>query len=508
MSLCSACYLTASTALILGLNASPATAQTQPNILVFVLDDFGNSKVSSYATDYTGYAGAATYLPETRTMDELAASGLRFSRAWASPNCSPTRGSLQTGRQPYVHGLGSPLPPGGPTPQNPELDTNAHQMLADSFAAAGYATGYFGKWHLGVTDETGTSTLPTGPFTDRPHPALAGWSRFFGTIDGDVDSYKSWDRFRWDDALSPPAGDVIVETTHATTKTAQAARAWITAQPGPFLAIVSFHAPHSTAGTWAYSEVDRSMIRSPGILDCVDGNVVCFEELATYAALVEHADIQIQRTLEAMDPEVLANTLIFVLGDNGTPADVQEGDFAATAGRGKGTAYETGLRIPLIVADGNTFLNGSAGAITFPGTVIRAAVHVVDVYQTLHQYALGYNVVPSEGTDFTDCFTTNDLYCNRTVRQYGYGETFERDATGIPNAGEAGVRYGHDKMVARFAPGDTCIDVWFYDTFADPFEVNDLGWAVGNARRQRLEDYFEAQHAAVTSWATGLGFCP
>ena len=79
-----------------GLSSSPALAQTQPNILVFDLDDFGNSKVSSYAADYAGYAAAASYLPETRTIDELAAAGLRFSRAWASPaGAAPRSAALE-----------------------------------------------------------------------------------------------------------------------------------------------------------------------------------------------------------------------------------------------------------------------------------------------------------------------------------------------------------------------------------------------------------------------------
>lgn len=493
-------------ALTAALSPNLSAAQTQPNILIFVLDDFGNSKVSGYATDYAGYAAAATYLPETRTIDELAAAGLRFSRAWASPNCSPTRGSLQTGRQPYVHGIGSPLPPGGPTLQSPELDTNAHQMLADSFLAAGYATGYFGKWHLGVTDEAGITTPPPAAFTVRPHPALAGWERFVGTIDGDVDDYFDWGLVRWDEATL--SGLSMNEVTHATTKTARAARNWIEQQEGPFLAFVSFHAPHSTNGTWDYDEVDPSMIRSPDILNCVNTPGLCDEERAAYAALVEHADIQIERTLAAMDPEVLANTLIFVLGDNGTPAAVQEGAFNV-AGRSKGTAYETGIRIPLIVAHGNTYLNGGPGAITYPGTVIRAGVHVVDVYQTLHQYALGYNVVPSEGSDFTDCFSSNDLYCGRTPARYGYSETFQRDNTGAFTEGEAGVRYGHEKMVARWELGDTCVAAEFYDTFADPFETTQLSWPLGDVRGDRLRDYFEAQHATLNpgSWAYGLQVC-
>lgn len=482
-----------------------AAAQTQPNVLIFLLDDAGNSKISAYAADYTGYAAAADYLPNTETIDALAASGLRFSRAWATPYCSPTRASLQTGRQPYVHDVGYPVPV-----NTPELDPTAHQMLADSFTDAGYDTGYFGKWHLGVTDENGVAGPPTvSPYYVPPHPALAGWNRFFGNLDGDLDHYENWDRLGW--VGGDQTGYVGVEATHATTRISQVALSWINGRTDPFLAMVAFNAPHSAGvGGWTYGEADPLMVRTPAYADCINGVTVCNQSKATYAALVEHVDLQIEQILVGMDPDVLANTLIVVMGDNGTPQSVQEGDFAATANRGKGTAYETGIRAPLIVAHGNTYLNGGVGAISYPGTVIRAGVHVTDVYQTLHEYALGYNVAPSEGADFTDCFTSNDLYCGRTPRQFGYTETFQRDASGDPLMAKVGIRYGHDKMVAVYDTVNDCMDAEFYDTFADQFEVTPLTWPVGNVRGDRLRNHFTTIHASAVlgSWGQGLAFCP
>lgn len=57
------------------------------NVLLIVPDDLGVDKVSSYAQDYAVPAGV--HLPDTAAVDALAASGLRFSAAWAAPACSP-----------------------------------------------------------------------------------------------------------------------------------------------------------------------------------------------------------------------------------------------------------------------------------------------------------------------------------------------------------------------------------------------------------------------------------
>src|SRR5262249_29154201 len=88
----------------LAIATSPAYAK---NFLVIVLDDVGVDKVSSYAADYPSYAPA--FLPNTQAIDSLTAAGLRFTRAWATPLCSPTRASFQTGRYPFQHGVGTAL---------------------------------------------------------------------------------------------------------------------------------------------------------------------------------------------------------------------------------------------------------------------------------------------------------------------------------------------------------------------------------------------------------------
>ena len=85
----------------------------------------------------------------------MAASGLRFERFYAgAPVCSPTRGSCLTGRHPYRYGIGG---------------ANAGHMrkqeitLAEALKTQGYATGHFGKWHLGTLTKTVVESNRGGP---------------------------------------------------------------------------------------------------------------------------------------------------------------------------------------------------------------------------------------------------------------------------------------------------------------------------------------------------------
>src|SRR4029079_10302436 len=129
-----------------------APAARAKNYLLIVMDDVAVDKVGSYAGDFPGYA--PSFLPNTQTIDSLAAAGLRFTRAWASPLCSPTRASSRTGQQPFRHGIGTAL---GDSAAG--LDSSITPMLAKSFAST-HATGLFGKYHIGTKDAHDVPGVP------------------------------------------------------------------------------------------------------------------------------------------------------------------------------------------------------------------------------------------------------------------------------------------------------------------------------------------------------------
>ena len=480
--------------------AAAAPGASAKNYLLFIADDLGRDKIRAYEADFPGYAAAAQWLPQTNTLDSLASQGLRFARAWANPLCSPTRASLQAGLHPHREGM--ILSPLGESDAGLDPGFFTTPMLAESFSSHGYATGYFGKWHIGTEDETGATGTPAAAFTDEPHPSRLGWDRFYGALGGVIGNYTDWTRVGW---LSRGDGFVANETEHATTRTAEVALNWINSRAAgtPWLAIVAFHAPHSrgTGNSWNETDVDLTKIRSAS-LSCLDPDLdpatppTCSDvSRAGYQALVEHIDIEIENILLGMDPAVLDDTIIMFAGDNGTPAPASEWDFVAEAGRGKGTAYETGVGVPLIIADGATWRTGAAGAIAAPNRRAFAAVTLTDIYQTLHNHAFGLSVagdVAEDSISFIDCFTEDDDFCNFPGRRFGYAES----------NGWAAVHFGYEKMVADRM--GNCMSATYYRTDDEPLELVE-----GSVNEQRLQDHFTDIHDAVpTSWGNGLGFCP
>ena len=141
--------------------APTRTAAPRPNIVLVMTDDQGWGDL--------GLRGHPRLL--TPHLDDIAAGGVLFERFYASsPVCSPTRASVLTGRHPFRMGIrGANV---GHLPQQ-------EHTLAELLGAAGYATGHFGKWHLG--------TLTTEePDSNRGGPAGAEhysppWEHGFGT---------------------------------------------------------------------------------------------------------------------------------------------------------------------------------------------------------------------------------------------------------------------------------------------------------------------------------------
>jgi arylsulfatase A-like enzyme len=115
------------------------SAQDRPNFILCMGDDHG--------WDEVGYNGHPHL--KTPVLDDMAAAGLRLDRLYAAhPNCSPTRGSIITGRHPNRYGTFAPN-----WSIRPE-EVSIAQLLGQ----AGYACGHFGKWHLGpVKAESPTS---------------------------------------------------------------------------------------------------------------------------------------------------------------------------------------------------------------------------------------------------------------------------------------------------------------------------------------------------------------
>lgn len=143
---------------------------SQPNIVLVVADDLGYGDLGCYGSEVN----------ETPHIDALAASGLRFTDFHsAGAMCSPTRASLMTGLYPQRFGYLFDGALSGTTQRHLGLPLDA-VTIAEKLRESGYATGCFGKWHLGYE----------APFL----PTRQGFDIFRGLVSGDGDYHTQIDR--------------------------------------------------------------------------------------------------------------------------------------------------------------------------------------------------------------------------------------------------------------------------------------------------------------------------
>ena len=137
------------------LNAAHAQQQARPNILVIFGDDIGQTNISAYAHGVVGY--------KTPNIDRIAREGMMFTDYYAENSCTAGRSSFITGQTPKRTGLSKVGIPGAP------VGLQARDItIAQALKPLGYATGQFGKNHLGDRNEY----LPT----------VHGFDEFFGNL--------------------------------------------------------------------------------------------------------------------------------------------------------------------------------------------------------------------------------------------------------------------------------------------------------------------------------------
>ncbi|MCM2375216.1 sulfatase [Aporhodopirellula aestuarii] len=356
--------------------SSTAQAESPPNVVFILADDLGWSDTTLFGT---------TSFYKTPNVERLASRGMTFTRAYsASPLCSPTRASVLTGLSPARHGITSPnchLPQvtlaatatrTGPANQKctipssvSRLDTD-YYTLAEMFRGNGYATGHFGKWHLGSEPY---SPLEHGFEVDVPHhpgPGPAG-------------SYVAPWMFK--DFDHDP--DILDE--HLEDRMAKEAVAFMQRhRDKPFFLnywMFSVHAPF---------DAKRSLIDK--YQKQVDENDP--QRSPTYAAMVESMDDAVGTLLDTLDRLGIAdNTIIVFASDNGGNMYNEVDGTSATSNfplrGGKATMYEGGVRGPAIVVDPGHVKAGSRS-----DEVIQSC----DFYPTLLE-RLDINPQPNQSFD-------------------------------------------------------------------------------------------------------------
>ncbi len=286
-----------------------------PNVLILVADDIGVDKIGVYAPPGSP--------PPTPNIDKLAAQGVRFTRAYAQPTCSPARAALLTGRDARSTGMGWAIRADNDDGGLPLEELTLPELLQHATNNQ-YASIAVGKWHLTNRGEGG-----------RIGPLRQGFDHFDGILgnpadssafDGKPQSYVSWERTV--DGEQSRSDEYI--TTHQVTTTVEA----INTMPEPWLAYVSFtsaHAPfHVPPERWVHRPIDKES-----------------GEQRQYDAMVESIDLAVQRILAGLMPSRRDNTIVVFVGDNGTPQGMSGKPFPSR--RGKSTMFEGGIHVPMII---------------------------------------------------------------------------------------------------------------------------------------------------------------
>ena len=324
-------------------HAAHAAAPQKPNVVLILADDFGWTDLACYGSD----------LHETPAIDQLAREGMKFTQNYSACTvCSPTRAALMTGKYPARLHVTDWIP--GLMPDNPKLlvpDWTKYlpleeTTLAEVFKAAGYTTASIGKWHLGTEpyypEKQGFDLNIAG--TDKPQPS----------------TYHA----PWNIPTLTPEGK---DGEHLTDRLGEEAVKFIErAKDKPFF----LYLPHFAVHTPIQGRADLVAKYQKKIKEGLT------HKNAAYAALTEGMDATVGRVRAKLaELNLTERTIVIFTSDNG-------GRVPTTSNLplrvGKASAYEGGVRVPLIV-----YWPG----VTKPGSVSDAPVITMDLFPTIVEMA-------------------------------------------------------------------------------------------------------------------------
>jgi arylsulfatase A-like enzyme len=452
--------------------AAPA-AETRPNVLFILMDDFGWRDFSCY--------GAS--LAETPVVDRLARESTRFDQAYvAYPRCVPSRYAFWTGKHPApVQGTRDSL----------RIQPGRDVTLGTLFQQGGYRTFFCGKWHLGeqqsgpAANGFAVSVAAGAAGATRSHFApfnVASRAQDDGGEGGEAKAAIP-------DLDDSPAGEYLAD--RQTTETIKFIRAH---RDQPFFAVLSFYAVHTPIqGKEAYTERYRRKLAAHPPSGPVweqegAGENLRVQNNAVYASMVQSVDENIGRLLAELDAlQLAANTIVVIASDHGGLSARGRNREMATSNRplraGKGHLYEGGLRIPLIIR--------------WPGRVPAGRVEVrpvssLDLLPTLVEMTGVPATLPAglDGVSFAPFFRGD--VASRADRPLFWHNPAPRPGSTGDNFSSA-VRLGNWKLL-HFPEADR---VELYDLASDLGEAHDLA-AARPAERDRLL-------ALLNDWRSRVG---
>ncbi|QDT69078.1 Arylsulfatase [Planctomycetes bacterium MalM25] len=359
--------------LVVGLATTAASAE-KPNVIVIVADDAGYADFGFM----DGLSGTTSQVP-TPHLDALASRGVTFSRAYVGQSCQPTRAALVTGA--YQNRIGNEVVGNNLTSANGPFEgvPTETQTIWDRMKSVGYTTAAVGKWHLGQIEDT-PQQLGNRPQNQGVDEFSGIWhgSRTYNVGNTNLSQTQLLREAR---IVNPNLKtDTVVEGSHSgeyiSSTFGDYAVDFIDRQHDsgdPFFLYQSFTAPHTP------------MHNSPDFNDPRIAGLTGIQK--QYASMMLTMDNEIGRILDRVDDpngdgntsdSIADNTLIMFINDNGGADAFSSSPNGADNGvlrRGKGSPYEGGIRVPMILA-------GAGVSQAAEGSVYNAPVHGVDILPT------------------------------------------------------------------------------------------------------------------------------
>jgi arylsulfatase A-like enzyme len=432
-----------------------AATKVKPNVILFLVDDMGWMDCGAYGSTYY----------ETPNIDAFAKQAMRFTQAYAQPLCSPTRASLLTGQYSSRHRITSAsghLPPQAPDaslypdaagpnapllfPESKNYLEPAQYTLAEALHDAGYRTGHFGKWHLGLTQ-------PYWPerqgfdLAFHAEPSAGPPGQYFspyGVVPPGTPKSKG-QRQTLGTFTDGPSGEYITD------RLTDEALKFIASDPSkPFFLNLWHFGVH---GPWGHKEAYTAEFAKKTDPRGLQNNPVM-------ASMLKSIDESLGRILTKLDELGISDhTIVIFNSDNGgnthsmTEEDSKDGrgdannpntpSYRKWAGYrpptnnaplrdGKGRLYEGGVRVPLMVR--------WPGRIA-PSSTSDTVVGCIDLYPTIRDLL---EIAPSPTQKIDGLSYAPVLLGTGTISREDYFIWFPHLIPGVS------VRHGDWKLIRRF----------------------------------------------------------
>lgn len=432
-------------------------ASSRPNIILIMTDDQGYG-------DF-GYTGNPDI--QTPVLDRLAKQSVNFDQFYVHPVCAPTRASLMTGRSYAKTGVYDTYNGGA-------LMATEETTIAEILRDNGYATGIFGKWHLG-------DNYPMRPQDQGFDESLVHLSGGIGQP-GDYLNYFEYDSSYFDPILMQNGEPTQTEGYCSDVYTDYLIDFIQQNSNKPFFAYLPFNAPHTPLQVpqkyydmYADMEIEPSEYpnKPRSFPDMDKGDL---ESTKRLYGMISNIDDNIGRILETLSANNLEeNTLVIFLSDNGPQGSRYKSGLRA----GKTSAYEGGIRVPMLIRYPGTFN---------PNTRVETPSAHIDLLPTLLDLldvssppdVDGKSLLPLINGQSVDWAEDRSLYF---YWDRGYPEPYRNIS----------VRRGNYKLVGHTDHLSSIEEFELFNISEDPAELNNLvdrQTAIARDLKQNFDNFY------------------